>query len=104
MDYEERREVKRQISQLLADAGINQQTLKEMVKEEIDNKIKRAIEQETERIGEFYSDGFKGYIKNKVTDILGSYWVKQIFKEAVKEVMKDNVIKVVFDKNIVKEE
>ena len=100
MDYEERREIKRQISQLLADAGINQQTLKEMVKEEIDNKIERAVVQETESIGEFYSDGFKGYIKNKVTDILGSYWVKQ----AVKEAMKDNVIKVVFDKNVIKEE
>lgn len=100
MDYEERREIKRQISQFLADAGINQQTLKEMVKEEIDNKIKRAIVQELEKIGESYSGGFKEYIKYKVTDILGSYWVKQ----AVREAIKDKVIKVVFDKNVIKEE
>ena len=37
MTYEEKRELRLQISQLLADAGLNQKTIKDIVEEEIKN-------------------------------------------------------------------
>ena len=45
MTYEEKRELRLQISQLLADAGLNQKTIKDIVEEEIKNKVERAIDQ-----------------------------------------------------------
>ena len=45
MTYEEKRELRLQISQLLADAGLNQKTIKDMVEEEIKNKVERAVDQ-----------------------------------------------------------
>ena len=47
MTYEEKRELRLQISQMLADAGINQGTLKEVVKQEISNKVERAVAEMT---------------------------------------------------------
>ena len=41
MTYEEKRELRLQISQLLADAGLNQKAIKEIVEEEIRNKHDR---------------------------------------------------------------
>ena len=49
MTYEEKRELRLQISQLLADAGLNQETLKEMAREELEKKSERAIEQVVEK-------------------------------------------------------
>lgn len=48
MTYEEKRELRLQISQLLADAGINQETLKELAREELEKKSERAIKQVVE--------------------------------------------------------
>lgn len=45
MNYEEKTELRRQISQMLADAGINQTTLREMVQDSIDKKVARTVEQ-----------------------------------------------------------
>lgn len=44
MTYEEKRELRLQISQLLADAGINQKVIKDMIETEIKNKVDRAVE------------------------------------------------------------
>ena len=38
MMYEEKKEIRKQMAQLLADAGLNQGTIKEMVETEIKNK------------------------------------------------------------------
>lgn len=48
MTYEEKRELRLQISQLLADAGINQESLKKLVREELEKKSERAIKQVVE--------------------------------------------------------
>ena len=39
MTYEEKRELRLQISQLLADAGLNQKTIKDIVNEEVRSKV-----------------------------------------------------------------
>ena len=104
MDYEEKREIKRQISQLLADAGINQQTLKEMVKEEIKNKVTRGVEQSINEISNSWCDGFKGYVRARVDTLLGGYDMKHTLRDIVKEAVKDRIIKVVFDKDVIVEE
>jgi gamma-glutamylcysteine synthetase len=49
MTYEEKRELRLQISQLLTDAGLNQETLKEMAREELEKKSERAIKQVVEK-------------------------------------------------------
>lgn len=48
MTYEEKRELRLQISQLLADADINQTTLREMAQEELEKKTERAIKEVVE--------------------------------------------------------
>lgn len=63
MNYEEKRELRLQISQLLADAGLNQGTIKEIVEQEIQNKVDRAIEQviknyAKERIDKLFSNTY----------------------------------------------
>lgn len=101
MDYEEKREIKRQISQLLADAGINQQTLKEMVKEEIKNKVTRSIEQSIDEMSNSWCDGFKGYVRARVDTLLRGYDMKHTIRDVIKEAVKDRIVKVVFDKDII---
>lgn len=49
MTYDEKRELRLQISQLLADAGINQESLKEMARDELEKKSERAIKQVVEK-------------------------------------------------------
>ena len=84
MTYEEQRQLRLQISQLLADAGLNQKTIKDMVETEIRNKVDRAIEQcsneiVTERVDKFFS----------------SYTFSKYFDKAVKEELKNKVVQVV---------
>ena len=104
MDYEEKREIKRQISQLLADAGVNQQTLKEMAEEEIKNKVTRSIEQSINEISNSWCDGFKGYVRARIDTLLRGYDMKSTLINTVKEAVKDRIIKVVFDKDVIAEE
>ena len=63
MTLEEKRQLHIEISQLLADAGINRQTLKEMVKDEMNKKIDQAID------NYFNSKEFK----DKIDVILNKY-------------------------------
>lgn len=71
MTYEEKRELRLQISQMLADAGINQCTLKEMVKQEISNKVERAIAEMTNPNNQ---DGAWQFIKERVYERVDN-WV-----------------------------
>ena len=84
MTYEEKRELRLQISQLLADAGLNQKTIKDMVETEIRNKVDRAIEQcsndiVTERVDKYFS----------------SYTFSKYFEKAVKDELKNKVVQIV---------
>ena len=93
MTYEEKRELRLQISQLLADAGLNQKTIKDMVETEIKNKIDRAIEQ---CINNLNSECYSGnYVKERISSYLGSYMVRDDIEKAVKEELKNKVFQVV---------
>ena len=80
MTYEEKRELRLQISQLLADAGLNQQALKEMVEKEVQNKVGRAVEQVVgPMVNQLFSNRY----------IIGD-WAER----AIKEELKNRVINV----------
>ena len=95
MTYEEKRELRLQISQLLADAGLNQKVIKDMVETEIKNKIDRAIEQ---CINNLNSECYSGnYVKERINSYLGSYMVRDDIDKAVKEELKNKVFQVVLE-------
>ena len=71
MTYEEKRELRLQISQMLADAGINQGTLKEMVKQEISNKVERTVAEITNSNNQ---DEVRQFIKERIYERIDN-WV-----------------------------
>ena len=80
MTYEEKRELRLQISQLLADAGLNQQSLREMVEKEVKNKVNRAVEQCVE-------PEVRNFMNNR-------YIIGNCTERAIKEELKNRVINV----------
>lgn len=94
MTYEEKRELRLQISQLLADAGLNQKTIKDIVEEEIKNKVERAIDQCLKSLN---SECYSGdYVSERIINLLNNtYLNQQAFDRVVKEELKNKVIKVV---------
>ena len=87
MTYEEKRELRLQISQLLADAGLNQKAIKDMVKTEIKNKVDRAIEQCIKRLDAECSsnDYIKDSIDKYINSVLTGYYIKNEVGEALKK-------------------
>ena len=93
MTYEEKRELRLQISQLLADAGLNQQKIKEIVEEEIKNKVDRAVNQ---KISQLNSECYSGdYIKKKVDSVFETASINYHLSQVVKEELKNRVIQIV---------
>lgn len=83
MTYEEKRELRLQISQLLADAGINQESLKELARDELEKKSERAIKQ---------------VVENRVKEILPTMLRREIQSNlyyAVKGEIQNRIIQVV---------
>ena len=64
MNYEEKRQAYLVISQLLADAGLNQHTIREMVEKEIYNKVDREVKNVIQRLNEQCYDG--DYIEEQI--------------------------------------
>ena len=93
MTYEEKRELRLQISQLLADAGLNQKVIKDMVETEIKNKIDRAIEQAFNSLNSECSSG--NFVKQRIDSYLGSYAVRMDMDKAIRDELKNKVIHVV---------
>lgn len=93
MIYEEKRELRLQISQLLADAGLNQKVIKDMVETEIKNKVDRAIEQAINSLNSECSSG--NFVKQRIDSYLGSYAVRMDMDKAVRDELKNKVIQVV---------
>ena len=94
MTYEEKRELRLQISQLLADAGLNQKTIKDMVEEEIKNKVVRAVDQCLKSLNSQCSSG--DYVSERISNLLNNtYLNQQAFDRVVREELKNKVIKVV---------
>ena len=94
MTYEEKRELRLQISQLLADAGLNQKTIKDIVEEEIKNTVERAVDQCLKSLN---SECYSGdYVSERISYLLNNtYLNQQAFDKVVKEELKNKVIKVV---------
>ena len=99
MTYEEKREIRLQISQMLADAGLNQKVIKDIVNEEIRNKVDRAIEQSIKCLNAETSSG--DYVKDRVIGLLGNTYLNQrAFDRAVKEELQNRVIRVVLSDSV----
>lgn len=92
MTYEEKRELRLQISQLLADAGLNQKVIKEMVEIEIKNKTDRAIDQCMKSLNSECSSG--NYFKEKISKYVTSWLFGKEVRDAVEEELKNKVISV----------
>ena len=94
MTYEEKRELRLQISQLLADAGLNQKVIKEMVVEEIKSKVERAVNQAICSLDAECRSG--NFVKEKVQNMLSNtYFNKHVLSEVIKDELKNRVIQVV---------
>lgn len=93
MTYEEKRELRLQVSQLLADAGLNQGTIKAMVEKEISNKVDRAVDQVIVQLNSECSSGnyFEEEIRKRVVN---SYGVTEAVRRAVKEELLSRVINI----------
>lgn len=92
MTYEEKRELRLQISQLLADAGLNQKVIKELVEDEIRNKVNRAVEQTIKSLNSECSSG--NYFQDRVTKYVNSYMMSTDVRKAVREELSNKVISV----------
>jgi len=90
--YEEKRELRLQISQLLADAGLNQKVIKDMVETEIKNKVDRAIEQCLKSLNSQCYSG--NYVKERINSYLSGYSVKDDIDKAVRDTLKDKIINI----------
>ena len=94
MTYEEKRELRLQISQLLSDAGLNQKTIKDMVEEEIKNKVERAVDQCLKSLNSKCYSG--DYVSKRIRDLLNNtYLNQQAFDRVVREELKNKAIQVV---------
>lgn len=94
MNYEEKRELRLQISQLLADAGMNQGKIKEIIEQEIKNKVDRAVEQAITHLNNQCSTG--DYIEEKLESLLRNmYLTRDAFHRAVQEELRNRVIQVI---------
>ena len=97
MNYEEKRQTYLAISQLLADAGLNQNTIKEMVEKEICNKVDREVKNVIQKLNETTYSG--NYIEHELRKrIANDYVTKNVIETVVKEELKNRIIKVVLDK------
>ena len=93
MNYEEKRELRIQISQMLADAGLNQKVIKDMVEEEIRNKVSRAVDQGLIQLNSQCSSG--DFIKERVDKIFGSASMNYHISQMIKEELRNRVIQVI---------
>lgn len=94
MNLEEKRELRLQISQMLADAGLNQGTLKEMVIDTINAKVDRAVHQCFKRLNAETSSGdfISSYVR---TQINHTFLTERAIKDAVLDAIKNKVVRVV---------
>ena len=96
MEYSERREVYKQISQLLADAGLNQGTIKTIIEGEIQNKVSRAIDQVILNLNaqsssdNYIADRINEYMKSpNMYHFINDYVKREILPKKVYVELKD---------------
>ena len=93
MTYEEKRELRLQISQMLADAGINQGTLKDIVMQTINARVDRAVDQCIKRLNSESSSGdfVQDHVNRRITN---SFWSERYIRDAVFKAISDKVLKI----------
>ena len=97
MNYEEKRQAYLVISQLLADAGLNQHTIREMVEKEIYNKVDREVKNVIQGLNETTYSG--NYIEEQIRKrITNDYVTRGVIEESIRKELKNRIIKVVLDK------
>ena len=98
MNYEEKRALHMEISQMLADAGLNQGEIKRIVEEEIKNKVERAVDQVIKRLNSETSSG--DYFGEQISRLLrNTYFNNSVFERAMKEELKNRIVQIVL-KNV----
>ena len=98
MTYDEKRALHVEISQMLADAGLNQGEIKRIVEEEIKNKVERAVEQVIKRLNAETGSG--DYFGEEISRLLrNTYFNNSAFERVMKEELKNRIIQVVL-KNV----
>jgi len=91
MNYEEKRALHMEISQMLADAGLNQGEIKRIVEEEIKNKVERAVDQVIKRLNSETSSG--DYFGEQISRLLrNTYFNNSAFERVMKEELKNRII------------
>lgn len=84
--YEEKMEIRRQISQLLADNGLNREGIREIINTEIHNKVSQVVDDTLKSLnaqcssGNWMKEQAIKYFKNQY---LNSYACNQTVKEAL---------------------
>lgn len=89
MTFEEKRALHVEISQMLADAGINQTTLREMVEEVINQKVDRAVEQVINSLNSQTTSG--DFIADKIVKVLGNARTEFEIKNAANKILAERV-------------
>ena len=91
MTYDEKRALHVEISQMLADAGLNQGEIKRIVEEEIKNKVERAVDQVIKRLNSETSSG--DYFGEEISRLLhNTYFNNSAFERVMKEELKNRII------------
>ena len=93
MTHEEQKQVRIQISQMLADAGINQKTIKEMVRQEIKNKVDR----EFDRCLKNCIEEERQAMSRKADAEIQRFFMRGGIDGAVKRALMDRVINVTLE-------
>lgn len=92
-----------QISQLLADAGLNQKTIKDMVEEEIRSKVDKAVTQVIEHMNAESSSG--DFIRDRINYLIHNDGnIRLGIRERISQELSGRVIQIKFDNTVIPED
>ena len=100
MMYEEKKEIRRQMAQLLADAGLNQATIKAMIEEEIKTRVESATEQVISHLNAQSSSG--NYIADMIIQrIRSDLKYPNNYKDIVTDILKNKIVSITLKDTII---
>ena len=87
MTLEEKRALHIEISQLLADANINQNTIKQMVEEAINKKVEKAIDN-------YFSNKADEHITDEIIRQVNRFTAGRYLIDTVEKILKNKILHV----------